>query len=292
MKSLFRIFISGFLLIIIVNNKLFAQENKVENSLPDNKRMLPFGAAWAKEKGIELPLPFGVSIYTIFMSRDIEVTSVSVEFMEHELKNIEEFASFGVRNQSSVTAIKFDAWILPMLNFYILGGHANYSANVNAKLTIEHDILPLPPSEFDFEIETRMKGPYAGIGSTLVGGYGNWFVLGDANYGKSWPDGFETPVDFMFISFRSGFSIKLDSKIGMKLWLGGAYLNSKTTLEKKVYTDFINEIMVYIKQEPSNPWTAHCGLMVNLGKHFDVMAELGSNFNDASVSVFTASWRF
>ncbi|HSO86502.1 MAG TPA: hypothetical protein VLQ91_08140 [Draconibacterium sp.] len=188
--------------------------------------------------------------------------------------------------------MKFDAWILPVLNVYFLGGYASTTANVNAEFSVEHDILQRPPAEFNIESKTNVKGPYTGIGSSVVAGYGSWFMLADANYGKSWPDELENSVDFMFVSLRSGFMGKLDAHKSLKAWIGGAYMYSRSTLKIKAYSDVLNEVLVSIQQQPVNPWTVHSGLMLSIGKNFEIMAESGTNFNDASVSVVTASWRF
>jgi hypothetical protein len=78
----------------------------------------------------------------------------------------------------------------------------------------------------------------------------------------------------------------------MKVWLGAAYLYSTTTLEIKAPSETLGEVLVRIEQHPLNPWTFHSGFMISLNKQFDFMAELGTNFNDASIAVLSATYRF
>jgi hypothetical protein len=63
------------------------------------------------------------------MGRDIGITDVTVEFGGREPESISEYSSFAVKNQTYVSAIKFDAWILPILNVYVLAGYAATNAN-------------------------------------------------------------------------------------------------------------------------------------------------------------------
>ena len=43
---------------------------------PEASRLLPFGAEWARARGIDLPSPFGLGVFLVSMRRDIEVTDV------------------------------------------------------------------------------------------------------------------------------------------------------------------------------------------------------------------------
>jgi hypothetical protein len=103
-------------------------------------RVLPFGADWAINKGIELPAPFGVSTFFTFMGRDIGITDVTVEFGGREPESISEYSSFAVKNQTYVSAIKFDAWILPILNVY--AGTYTLQMQTEFDISIDRSILP------------------------------------------------------------------------------------------------------------------------------------------------------
>jgi hypothetical protein len=122
---------------------------------------------------------------------------------------------------------------LPLLNVYVSVGYASTNANMNVNITIERPILPLPPVDIDIETETKVAGHYWGFGSTLVAGYKSWFVMADANYGKTSPAVINNSIDFTLFSARSGFAGNLGQNNSMKAWLGTAYLYSTTTLRLK-----------------------------------------------------------
>lgn len=286
---------SIFFIALFISELLVAQtidSTKIKSNDTDNNRILPFWSDWAKQQGIDLPLPFGVSANYIFMSRDVDVTNVTVEFRDRAPESINDFTSFAVRNKTSVAAVKFDAWILPLVDVYVSVGYANTNANMNANIIIDRPIRPLAPVELDVETQTKVQGPYLGFGSTLVAGYKTWFVMADANYGKTWPDEINNSIDFTFLSSRSGFAGKLGQNNLMKVWLGAAYLFSTTTLQITAPSETLGDILIKIEQHPVNPWTFHSGFMITLDDRFDFMAELGTNFKDASISVLNVSYRF
>ena len=286
---------SIFFIALFISELLVAQtidSTKIKSNDTDNNRILPFWSDWAKQQGIDLPLPFGVSANYIFMSRDVDVTNVTVEFRDRAPESINDFTSFAVRNKTSVAAVKFDAWILPLVDVYVSVGYANTNANMNANIIIDRPIRPLPPVELDVETQTKVEGPYLGFGSTLVAGYKTWYVMADPNDGMTWTDDLNNSIDFTFLSSRSGFAGKLGQNNLMKVWLGAAYLFSTTTLQITAPSETLGDILIKIEQHPVNPWTFHSGFMITLDDRFDFMAELGTNFKDASISVLNVSYRF
>lgn len=255
-------------------------------------RILPFGADWAKKKGIDLPAPWGFSTFFTYMGRDIKITDVTVEFGGRAPESISEYSDFAVKNQTYVSALKLDAWILPILNVYVLAGYATTNANMNVDLTIDRSILPLPPVNMSVETSTKVKGPYTGIGTSLVAGYKSWFVMADANYGKTWPDLLNNSINFTMLSLRSGLSGKMGEMNSIRAWLGAAYMDSKCTLEIKDVSDVLGEVLIKVEQHPVNPWTFQCGFLIGVGKNFEFMTELGSNFEDASMLALNVAYRF
>ena len=279
----------------LLNGNLIMAQTAMTNSEKEvrtqRSRVLPFGADWAKKKGIELPSPFGISTFFTSMARGVDVTDVTVELNNREPESISEFASFAVKNQTYVSAVRFDAWILPMVNVYALAGYAWTDSKMNVDFTLDRQVLPLPPVEMNLQTSTMVKGPYTGIGTTVVAGYKSWFILGDANYGLTWADLLNNSINFTMLSLRSGFSGKMGGKSTIRGWLGTMYMNSKCTLEIKASQEDIGQVMVRVEQQPVNPWTLQCGFMVGVGKNLEFMTELGSNFDDASIFVLTASYR-
>lgn len=290
MKNYSLLFLFLFMMTMVIPS--LGQTTKIPDTIKPYlaSRTLPFGASWAASRGLDLPRPFGISGFFTYMSRDIVVTDVSVEFGNLEPQSIGDYATFAVRNQTAVTALRFDTWIFPVMNVYVLAGYAQTNANMNVELSIDRPLLP--PTNMAIQTTVMVKGPYLGAGSTLVGGYRNWFMMADANYGQTWPDALNNSINFTMLSVRSGISAKMGTKNTLRAWLGALYMYSRCDIEIVEQSNVLGEVLVRVQQQPKTPWTAHSGMMLSIGKNLEFMAELGSNLDDASISVLTASFRF
>jgi hypothetical protein len=54
----------------------------------------------------------------------------------------------------------------------------------------------------------------------------------------------------------------------------------------------LGTVQVEVDQRPVNPMTLQAGGSLGIGKRWELMLEIGSNFDDAFVGVFSASFRF
>jgi hypothetical protein len=252
-------------------------------------RPLPIAAGWALSRGIDLPNPFGVSLFAVTMSRDIGVTDVRVTLPGNEEASIGDIASFGVRNTTTLGAVKVDAWILPLLNVYALAGHTWTDTRLDAAVTIDRIIGE--PVVVKVTQDSDVGGPLLGLGATAVAGYGPWFVMADANYNYSDIDEFVGGIAAWFLSARTGWSGPLDWG-SWKAWAGVAYLDADRTITMQGESAILGIVTVDIDQRPVNPTTLQAGGSIGIRKRWDLMVEAGSNFDDAFVGVFSAAFRF
>jgi hypothetical protein len=110
---------------------------------PDDRRWSSFLPIWgeeAKKRGYELPLPFGVSGSFFYGKRDIDVNSVDVDIKNITL-NVDKYAFVKVRSKEKNWSMRFDAWVLPFLNVYLLGGYTQEHTDVNIDV-MKADIIP------------------------------------------------------------------------------------------------------------------------------------------------------
>jgi len=252
-------------------------------------RPLPIGANWALERGIDLPNPFGVGLFLVTMSRDIEVYDVRVTLPGNEPTSISNVASFDVRNHTTLAAVKLDAWILPLLNLYVLAGHTWTDTRLNVAVTIDRPIRD--PVVLEATEDSKVGGPLLGAGATAVAGYGPWFIMADANYNYSAIEGFDGGIAAWFISARTGWSGPICSG-SWRAWAGAAYLASDRTLTISQESPALGTVKVEVDQRPVYPLTLQAGGSIGFGKRWELMLEVGSNFDDAFVGVFSASFRF
>lgn len=252
-------------------------------------RPLPIAAEWALKQGIDLPNPFGIGVFLVTMSRDIEVYDVRVTLPGNEPVSIKDIASFAVRNQTVLGAVKLDAWILPLLNLYVLGGHTWTDTRLDATVTIDrvigNDVV------LNLTDDSQVGGSLFGVGATAVAGSGPWFVMADANYNYSDIDEFDGGIAAWFISARTGWS-GATGWGAWRAWGGAAYLAADRTISIKDDSSVLGTVVVDVDQRPVHPVTLQAGGSLSFNKRWEIMLELGSNFDDAFVGVFSAAFRF
>jgi hypothetical protein len=255
---------------------------------PAESRLLPFGGDWARARGIDLPSPFGVGVFLVSMRRDIEVTDVRVTLPGNEPASVSNVASFAVHNDTKMLAAKVDAWLLPVLNVYVLAGYSWTDSRLDATVTIDRPLLP--PLVLDATTDDQVGGPLLGGGVTLVAGYGPWFIMADANLSVSDIAAFDEPLAALFVSARTGWSGKT-SWGSWRGWVGLAWLETSRTLKVTQETS-IGPVVLEIDQQPVNPLTAQLGGSLSLGKRWEAMLELGANTEGDLVLVSSVVFRF
>ena len=258
-----------------------------QKSEPDRK--LPLMRDWFEEKGIDLPMPYGVSANFIFMERDIEVTDVRVQFGNRPPESISDRADFEVSNTTIIPAFRFDAWLLPFLNVYAMGGKGFTDTSLSSVIQIKPPLGD--PIEVELEQNQKVDGAMLGLGSTMVFGGDSWFVMLDANYAKVDIKEFDEGIGAWLYSGRVGWHG--NSAWGpSRVWTGLMYMDSGRTLKLSEDLPVIGPTLIEVDQQPLNPTTIQFGASVTIKKHWDVLLELGTNFDDAFVAVLSGAYRF
>ncbi|MGD8439777.1 MAG: hypothetical protein PVG53_04530 [Holophagae bacterium] len=245
--------------------------------------------AWYEEQGIELPRRFGVALNLISMERDIEVTDVTVKVGSRPPESIADRASFDVSNRTTLTMVRFDAWVLPFVDLYAMVGETRTETSLLASFEIAPPVGdPIPVV---VEQNQKVDGPLYGGGATLVVGHGAFFAMLDANYARSDLELFDGTIDALLLSGRVGWF--RDTGVGQwRVWTGLMYLNSSRTLTITTDIPIFGPTQVEVEQQPVNPTTLELGGSLTIGRRWDILVEVGSNFDDAFLTVVSGGYRF
>ncbi len=247
---------------------------------------LPFMKEEAIARGHELPLPFGVSVIYNYVGRDIDVFDVRIGIDGAAPQSVSEFFDLGSTSSVNAALLKLDAWLLPFLNLYMLGGYLENESISNGRIT-----MPGPAGlEFDVEIPTSLSGFVLGAGTSVAAGYGSFFLMGDANYSKT-DIGFEDNFRAIVISTRAGWFGKLNT-VPVRFWLGGAYWDTVNTARSTVEVPGVGTVSFEADQGPLHPWNATIGGSAAFGKRWEAVAEYGFNFDDVQFFAGGVTWRF
>ena len=269
---------------------LLASNTSYADEAPRKERLLPLFDDWFVEQGIELPRPFGVGVAAIYMDRDVEVDDVRVSFGGQPPQSISDRADFGVRNSTGLLTARADAWVLPFLNVYLMAGVTESEARLSTTISIP---TPGPggPIVRDIEIDSDVSGPLYGAGLTAVVGFRDWFAMADANYGESNLDEFDGKLDVWLFSGRFG-RVWNQGDRQIMAWGGLLYIDSERTLTLSADLPIIGETIIDIDQRPTDPVTYQVGGSLTIDSRWNFLLEAGSNFDDATIFVANATYRF
>ena len=244
---------------------------------------------WYAERGVELPRPFGIGVNAIFMERDISVTDVTVQVGSLPPQSISDRFDFKVSNRTTLSMVRFDAWVLPFLDVYAMVGETRTDTSLSTTFELRPPLgAPVPVT---IETDQQVDGPLYGGGATVVFGGDAWFAMADANYSRSDLDTFDGTLNVWFLSSRLGWHRTID-RYQVQLWGGIGYTDAKRTLTIKTDLPVFGPTTVEVEQEPVDPVTYQFGGRLSLNRRVDLMAEVGTNFDDARMLVLSATVRF
>ncbi|EDP8629747.1 hypothetical protein G6D98_003573 [Salmonella bongori] len=272
---------------------------------PASTSVLPFLGDEARKRGYELPEPFGLNINYMNIGQNINVDSINFNGLALgpnggiPLDNAFKINVGHTREKSKTETVKLDAWLLPFMNVYGLvgytDGHSVSQIGVGLMAKNGHVFHPTGLQNLKFKLD--FKGTTYGIGTTLVGGVGNWFTAVDANYTQTQFDILDGSIDAFTVSPRVGYRFttpgidKMHLPSGkLNVWVGSMYqdvqqefkgsLNDLTmpsaTLQRLVHmANYNNNGRFDVKQHLQSPWNVLLGAQYEITRHFNITTEFG-----------------
>ncbi|MEM6671809.1 MAG: hypothetical protein AAF726_03140 [Planctomycetota bacterium] len=229
---------------------------------------LPFFGEAARERGYDLPRPVGMGVNVMFINRPTEITSVQAGINGGGLNEIE-FLGFDAEASVRTIISRLDAWVLPMVNVYLLGGYIWNTSQV--RMTVDLPGASGTPVNFEGDLE----GPTYGGGITVAGGYKEFFATADANYTKSELGGLND-FEAALYTIRIGWNTKFGDD-PLRLYTGATYWDTKRTISGSITTPGpgIQSVEFAVDQEPVDPITVILGTTLTVNDHLWIMLEFG-----------------
>ncbi|HAU3347445.1 TPA: hypothetical protein JDK73_003400 [Salmonella enterica subsp. houtenae] len=272
---------------------------------PAGTSVLPFLSDEARKRGYELPEPFGININYMNIGQNIKVDSINFNGLalghngQIPLDNAFKINVGHTREKSKTETVKLDAWLLPFMNVYGLvgytDGHSVSQIGVGLMTKNGHVFHPADLQNLKFKLD--FKGTTYGIGTTLVGGAGNWFTAVDANYTQTQFDILDGSIDAFTVSPRVGYRFTTPGMDAMHLpsgklnvWVGSMYQDVqqefKGSLDDLTMPSAMLQRLVNmanhdhngrfdVKQHLQSPWNMLLGVQYEITRHFNVTTEFG-----------------
>ncbi|GAA5191792.1 hypothetical protein [Ferrimonas gelatinilytica] len=276
--------------LVVLNDELMTtvSDPRLREEFVNLDRAFPLMADLVRRQGIDLPLPYGISLAYRKQTMDIGFFDFDIMGL-----NLNEFfdptASFGTVDAQSLS-LRGDVNILPFWNVYALVGRIKVDAAVNAQYTGKlEDILKDKLGEFggaaacrllqeqgldlcsgtNFAVPLDLDYTTIGVGTTLSIGYKEFFASVNATWVKTqldssidWGDSIITVqplLGYQFVDFRG------------QLLVGAEYqgLDDRMTgnlgFIPELGRDFTYDVGVI-----NNRWAYLIGFNKQLGKHYNL----------------------
>jgi len=181
-------------------------------------------------KGVDLPLPVGISINYYQQSMGVIIDRVSLGLGNDQLIPLAFVAFEDVNNKANNYNARLDLWLFPFLNIYGIAGYAQADANV---------ILNAP---FEFETKVDFSGWTYGVGAVLAFGLQGFWATTDGNLAWTNMEDYYDPVRATVLSFRLGRRLPIKKLQNFNIWLGAMYLNPESTVNGRfLLADIISD---------------------------------------------------
>jgi len=247
------------------------------------QRALPFFAQEAIDVGAELPLPYGFSVLYNRIEDDTEIDNLRRSGTSgiNQLGRLD--IEFGDSSSTTdVFDVRFDAWLLPFLNIYAVGGYLEGTSDTDVFLTTS-----FPPREYVLETTESYYGTNIGVGMTLVYAWGQWVASLDMNYAETSLNLADSDIESIMITPRFGYMTAIGG-VPSTFMLGASYMDIKQTLTvKEPIPGTGQDLILLMDIEGKDPWNTTLTGSFEFSKHWSVVTEVGFNSRESFLANLT-----
>ncbi|MCH2108506.1 MAG: hypothetical protein MK135_04205 [Polyangiaceae bacterium] len=168
---------------------------------------------WGKkmgERGIDLPLPWGVGINYLYANQPIDISRIALGVNDGEMVDMSDLIEFEeVRSRIHALNTRVDLWLFPFMNVYVMG---NYVANASTEVNLSQPITLSALSE--------QGGGGGGFGTTVAGGAFGFFGTLDLNWTWNKMENLKDPVGTFLVTPRVGKNFGEVGGVELIFWVG------------------------------------------------------------------------
>jgi hypothetical protein len=260
---------------------------------PDSARwssFLPLLREEATKRGIELPLPFGVGLVYYHLSRDIAISDVRVGRNGAPPKSASDFAQLSARANVENVNLKLDVWLLPFVNLYLITGYIWNSSDTRIDLSLPPLLPGGPDRRRQVSVKTSMEGTVGGLGMTVAGGYGPYFLTYDVNVAQA-DLGFDDRFKAVVTSVRGGWNGRIGAR-PFRTWLSVTDWNTFATATGTVADPDGGSLAFQVDQGPAYRYTYGLGAHYGATRWLELAADGGVDFHGGWYLALIPVFRF
>jgi hypothetical protein len=252
-------------------------------------RALPIWGERARQRGADLPLPFGLGVHAMVMSQAVKLTDLQVQGSRADFDPGS--VSFKhSRATDTVTGLRGDVWLFPFANVYGQVGYLDGRTKLNVEVGQGSIDIPgigeVPISEpVGFRLDSHYYGILTGLGMTLTAGYQNVFASLDANGSHTQLDVTDSELTAYSVTPRIGWRVTSSTEDARgALWIGAMFLEYDQTITGSISTASLDPMLpglvgdtvnYEIRVRPENRWNLLLGGQWEIQDRWQVIMEGG-----------------
>ncbi len=251
-------------------------------------RMFPIFGQEVIDLGFDLPNPYGVALVYAGIKQDMLAHNIRLSAAVNTDPGDPTYSLSSVtvshaRSSNDAVQCKADAWILPFMNVFIMGGYVDGQALLDISIDLD-EMFPSVPGEQGV-VSTTGKAKYQGnlisVGANLAAGWENYFGVLSMAYAYTDVDIADSKIEAINISPRIGFAHDLNQWGAVAVYTGAAYLHSDNDIKGKVSLDVppaigdTLNIGYAVHQQNKDCWNMLLGGNWDVNKNISLQGELG-----------------
>ncbi len=224
--------------------------------------------AWAQNEGAgipgeghQLPMKWGIGATLYNQTQPYDIVSLQIPIAGLDLSAAD---GLEIENNTDSYHLKFDYWLFPFLNVFVLGGQIDGTTTVK----LSNVDLGLPITLNNIKID--YSGVMYGGGATLAFGGKGWFTSLTYDITETNLDVASSSVSAWVLTPRFGLTFS-----GAAIWIGAMYQNAEETHEGVWDMPYLGAVPYYAVLEQSEPWNYQIGMVAGLGEHWNLTFEGG-----------------
>lgn len=259
--------------------------------------VFPLGADRARERGVTLPRPYGLSLVTSLLDEDLTLKNLQLSVEGSDLDTLQSVQVSSSSVSTKSVQLKADVWLLPFLNVYAFGGllDSDLSLRLEAPVADLLDELGYgdtcspttgsAPAICDSTVSRKAgqspQGTSYGVGALFAGGHADWFgLLAISNIWTS-VDTTDTTLEAFIASPRIGHRWHLQDQGDLAVYAGALYLRSKVTVSGDETITIPSGLSVAgtldvhyrVREKNEQPWSAVVGANWDLTREWSLQGE-------------------
>ncbi len=234
---------------------------------------LPFGGRALREQGIHLRRPFGFSIDTTYLSDVTQVENLAVKFREDggNFRDVSNWVQIGdVHISGWNIGGRLDAWLLPFLNVFVLGGYVEGDSQMQIRIGSGENAFLL-------DVDSGFRVMNIGGGASAAINVGHFFTALDATYVTTIPLGKrEGDLSLDTQTFVAGARFGYAGALGrtpFSAWTGISLMDNTVTVLGTEDLGALGTLDYRAEQSPKSPVSLVLGAQIRFTRGFNLTAD-------------------